>query len=109
MATNLAVIVFCIFLIRGIIFIVQKLKSGETVADVDQKTWLLYLFCFVSGVLFANAVPHFVHGISGEDFPAPLGQYLGQGFLHNLANVIWGWVKCAMMQSKRSIAELKMR
>jgi hypothetical protein len=80
MATNLALIAFCIFLIRGIIFIVQKLKTDGIRQGVNRKTWVMYLFSFVSGVLFANAVPHFVHGISGEAFPAPFGQYSGKGF-----------------------------
>jgi len=89
---TLATIVFCIFLIRVTIFIVQKLKKDGINLEIDKKLWGKYLSCFISGVLFANAIPHFVHGISGEHFPAPLGQFLGSGFPEYLSNVIWGFI-----------------
>ncbi len=51
---------------------------------------------FFSGVLFVNALAHFMHGISGEDFAAPFGYLLGPGFLSNLSNVLWGFVNLAL-------------
>ena len=96
MATLIAGTVLCIVLIRGIIYITKAIKTNGTTSaiqeGIDKKLWAVYLACFFSGVLFANAVPHFVHGISGEYFPAPFGQYLGKGFLEYLSNVIWGFV-----------------
>ena len=33
--------------------------------------WYVYLLQFVSGLLLANGVPHFVQGISGRWFQTP--------------------------------------
>jgi hypothetical protein len=51
---------------------------------------------FFSGALFVNALAHFTHGISGEDFPAPFGYLLGPGFFANLSNVVWGFINIAL-------------
>ena len=45
-----------------------------------------------SGILLVNALAHFTHGISGEDFPAPFGHLLGTGLYQHLANVVWGFI-----------------
>ncbi len=96
MATYLAAIVFVIVLIRGGIELFHKLKTHGSDQDADRNTWIKYLACAFSGVLFANAVPHFVHGISGEYFPAPFGKYLGRGFAEYLSNVVWGFVNIVL-------------
>ena len=46
---------------------------------------------FFAGVLLANSVPHFVQGISGQEFPTPFGD-------PSLAtlNVLWGFVNLAV-------------
>jgi hypothetical protein len=49
-----------------------------------------YLCGFLAGALFANSIPHFIHGISGEYFPAPFGRNLGRGAYTDIANVLWG-------------------
>jgi len=36
--------------------------------------WYAYLLLFLSGLLLANGVPHFVQGISGERFQSPFGK-----------------------------------
>jgi hypothetical protein len=33
--------------------------------------WYDYIASFFAGMFLANAVPHFVHGISGDRFPTP--------------------------------------
>ena len=33
--------------------------------------WYHYLAAFFAGFFLANAVPHFVHGVSGDPFPSP--------------------------------------
>jgi hypothetical protein len=48
------------------------------------------IYSFLAGVLLANSIPHFIHGISGESFPAPLFQTLGRGPATDVANVLWG-------------------
>lgn len=58
--------------------------------------WSRYIMCFFSGVLFTNALAHFTHGISGEQFPAPFGYALGNGFLEHLSNVLWGFLNLVL-------------
>ncbi len=42
------------------------------------------VLCFIAGVLAANATPHFVKGITKEQFPTPFTP-------SPLANLIGGW------------------
>lgn len=65
----------------------------------DQATgfsWTAYAMCFFSGVLLTNALAHFSHGISGEQFPAPFGYALGTGFAEHLSNVLWGFLNLVL-------------
>ena len=48
-----------------------------------------YVACFFSGVFLANAVPHFVHGISGDRFPTPFAHPPGKGLSSPTVNVLW--------------------
>lgn len=52
--------------------------------------WQSYLAAFFAGVFLANAVPHFVHGISGNKFPTPFAKPPGQGLSSATVNVLWG-------------------
>jgi uncharacterized membrane protein len=52
-------------------------------------TWSDYLAAFFAGVLLANAVPHFVQGISGNRFPTPFARPPGRGLSSPLVNVVW--------------------
>jgi hypothetical protein len=40
-------------------------------------------------MFFANVVPHFVHGISGDRFPTPFAHPPGKGFSSATVNVLW--------------------
>jgi hypothetical protein len=51
--------------------------------------WYQYLAIFFAGVFFANAVPHFVHGISGNKFPSPFSKPPGKGLSSATTNVLW--------------------
>ncbi|HEY2390652.1 MAG TPA: hypothetical protein VGK22_05725 [Candidatus Angelobacter sp.] len=51
--------------------------------------WYEYVACFFSGVFFANVVPHFVHGISGNRFPTPFAKPPGKGLSSPTVNVLW--------------------
>ncbi len=51
--------------------------------------WYHFIACFFSGMLFANAVPHFVHGISGDRFPTPFAHPPGKGLSSSMVNVLW--------------------
>ncbi|HLW92992.1 MAG TPA: hypothetical protein VKS78_17045 [Roseiarcus sp.] len=55
-----------------------------------------YLLQFVAGLLLANGVPHFVHGISGAPFQTPFAKPRGVGESSPLVNVLWGFVNLAI-------------
>jgi len=44
---------------------------------------------FFAGILLANAVPHFVHGVSGDRFPTPFAHPPGKGLSPPTVNVLW--------------------
>jgi hypothetical protein len=48
-----------------------------------------YIASFFAGMVLANAVPHFVHGISGNRFPTPFAHPPGKGLSSPTVNVIW--------------------
>ena len=52
--------------------------------------WYHYIACFFAGAFLANAVPHFVNGISGNGFPSPFANPPGKGLSSPLVNVLWG-------------------
>jgi hypothetical protein len=53
--------------------------------------WYFYLFEFLSGLLLANGVPHFIQGISGHRFQSPFGYPPGVGESSPLSNTLWGF------------------
>jgi len=58
--------------------------------------WYNYLAFFFAGVFFANTVPHFVKGISGDKFPTPFAKPPGKGLSSPLVNVLWGGFNLAI-------------
>ena len=52
--------------------------------------WYHFLACFFAGAFLANAVPHFVHGVSGDPFPSPFANPPGKGLSSPTVNVLWG-------------------
>jgi hypothetical protein len=54
--------------------------------------WYFYVGYFFGGAFLANAVPHFVNGISGRSFPTPFASPPGRGLSSPLVNVLWGTV-----------------
>jgi hypothetical protein len=55
-------------------------------------TFYYYIAGFFSGIFLANAVPHFVHGISGNKFPTSFSKPGGIGLSSPTTNVIWALV-----------------
>jgi uncharacterized membrane protein len=51
--------------------------------------WHHYIACFFAGMVLANVVPHFVHGISGDRFPTPFAHPPGKGLSSPTVNVVW--------------------
>jgi hypothetical protein len=51
--------------------------------------WYLYVASFFAGAFLANAVPHFVQGVSGNKFPSPFSKPPGKGLSSPVVNVVW--------------------
>lgn len=51
--------------------------------------WYLYIASFFAGTFLANAVPHFVQGVSGNKFPTPFAKPPGRGLSSPAINVVW--------------------
>ena len=51
--------------------------------------WYHYVACLFAGLFLTNAVPHFVHGISGDSFPSPFANPPGKGLSSPMVNVLW--------------------
>jgi hypothetical protein len=58
--------------------------------------WYHYLAAFFAGISLANAVPHFVHGISGDPFPTPFARPPGKGLSSPTVNVLWALFNLAV-------------
>jgi len=53
--------------------------------------WMHLLKFFFSGIFFTNAIPHFVHGISGKKFQSPIANPPGVGLSSAMVNILWAW------------------
>jgi hypothetical protein len=51
--------------------------------------WYNYIACFIAGMFIANAIPHFIQGISGNKFPTPFSKPPGKGLSSPTVNVLW--------------------
>ncbi len=52
-------------------------------------TLYLYIASLFAGIFLANAVPHFVQGVSGNKFPSPFAKPPGKGLSSPTINVAW--------------------
>lgn len=52
--------------------------------------WYHYVSYFWGGAFLANAVPHFVSGITGHPFQSPFASPPGEGLSSAIVNVSWG-------------------
>ena len=94
-ASAIVAVALVVLLIRLIPRLVaHRNQDSDRVSEFS--TWFNYVSCFFSGVLFTNALAHFSHGISGEQFPAPFGYALGNGFPEHLSNVLWGFLNLVL-------------
>ncbi len=53
--------------------------------------WLHLVSYFFGGIFLANAVPHFVSGITGHPFQSPFAKPPGEGLSSSTVNVLWGF------------------
>jgi hypothetical protein len=58
--------------------------------------WYHYIAYFFGGAFLANAVPHFVNGVSGNAFQSPFASPPGEGLSSSLVNVLWGLFNLAV-------------
>lgn len=53
--------------------------------------WYAFVTHFFAGMFLCNALPHFVHGVSGEKFQSPFAKPPGVGLSSPRVNVLWGF------------------
>ncbi|HEX4309738.1 MAG TPA: hypothetical protein VHZ25_06900 [Acidobacteriaceae bacterium] len=58
--------------------------------------WYDFIAAFFAGMFLANAVPHFVHGISGDPFPTPFAKPPGKGLSSSTVNIVWALLNLAI-------------
>jgi len=58
--------------------------------------WYDYPLQFLSGLLLANGLPHFVQGISGAPFQSPFATPPSVGESSAIVNVLWGFANFAV-------------
>ncbi len=58
--------------------------------------WYHCIAYFFAGAFLANAVPHFVNGISGSSFQSPFASPPGEGLSSSTVNVLWGFFNLAV-------------
>ncbi len=64
--------------------------SAPLATDTKQTRWYHYIAYFFGGVFLANAVPHYVAGVSGNAFQSPFASPSGEGLSPAIVNVLWG-------------------
>ena len=65
--------------------------------------WYHYVAYFFGGAFLANAIPHFVNGVSGNPFQSPFASPPGEGLSSSTVNVLWGLLNFA--RAKRGTGE----
>jgi len=58
--------------------------------------WYHYIAYFFAGAFLANAIPHFVSGVSGSPFQSPFATPSGEGLSSSTINVLWGFFNLAV-------------
>jgi len=69
--------------------------------------WYKFFEIFFAGAFTANAVPHFVHGISGDKFPTPFSSPRGVGLSSSTVNVLWSMANIIMGYSLVNASAIK--
>jgi hypothetical protein len=54
--------------------------------------WLDLVSYFFGGIFAANAVPHYVAGVTGRPFQSPFAKPPGKGLSSSRVNVFWGFL-----------------
>jgi hypothetical protein len=64
---------------------------ASPVTDRKRTRWYHDIAYFFGGVFLANAVPHYVAGVSGSAFQSPFATPSGEGLSSAMVNVLWGF------------------
>ncbi len=74
------------------------LEPRETLPGSAEESmrWYHYVSYFFGGAFLANAIPHFVNGISGHPFQSPFATPPGEGLSSSTVNVLWGFFNLAV-------------
>lgn len=68
-------------------------ESQNEIGEIPSKVrWYHLVACFFAGIFLANAVPHYVNGISGDAFPTPFANPPGVGLSAPVVNVGWALI-----------------
>lgn len=69
---------------------------SPVVYPVVAMPWYDYVASFFAGMFLSNAVPHFMHGVSGDPFPTPFAKPPGKGLSSPTVNVLWALLNLAI-------------
>jgi hypothetical protein len=58
--------------------------------------WIYDVSYLVGGACLANAVPHFVSGMTGRPFQSPFATPHGEGLSSSTVNVLWGFANAVL-------------
>jgi len=72
----------------------QNLVNHFTMEKIMR--WYHYIAYLVAGAFLANAIPHFVSGVSGSAFQSPFASPPGEGLSSSTVNVLWGFINLAI-------------
>lgn len=85
------------FIVRNLLKYQNK-KNGKNTGELLEPKKYKYLYVFVAGVVTANGLFHFLHGILGYgEFPAPFEKLLGHGIPTDISNIVWGLFNFAVV------------
>jgi hypothetical protein len=100
------------FLVRNLQKYKNK-KNGKNAGTLSESKKYRYIYVFAAGVVTANGLSHFLHGILGYgEFPAPFAKLLGHGTLTDISNIVWGLFNFAVVflliiRYKKSVTKWK--
>lgn len=82
-----------------IVLALHNIVSGGRMTGFQKGTamrWYHYISYFFAGAFLANAIPHFVNGVSGNAFQSPFASPPGIGLSSSTVNVYWGLFNLAV-------------
>lgn len=71
--------------------------------------WYHYVLAFFAGIFAVNVLPHYFHGISGEQFPSPFANPPGRGLSGPELNILWATINVAVSFSIFYFAKIARR